>query len=87
MSSKVLSSAETAALIGITPGTLKWWRHLGKGPRFVKLGNAKQAGVAYVEADVLEWRDQRMFASTSAYSPAALANTKFNRSGAVGASG
>lgn len=86
MTARILSSAEAAALIGITPGTLKWWRHLGKGPRFVKLGEAKQAGVAYVEADVLEWRDQRTFAGTSAYSPAARLNACSNRSGSAGAS-
>ena len=63
---KVLNNDQTAALIGVTPATLRFWRCKGRGPRFVKLGEAKQAGVAYVEADVLAWRAARTFASTSA---------------------
>ena len=75
-STNVLNNDAAAATLGIKGSTLKFWRHTGKGPRFVKLGDAKQAGVAYVEADVLEWRDARTFNSTSAYSPAALATRK-----------
>lgn len=63
---KVLNNNEAAALIGVRPATLRFWRCKGRGPRFVKLGDAKQAGVAYVEAEVLAWRDARTFASTSA---------------------
>jgi predicted DNA-binding transcriptional regulator AlpA len=73
---RVLNNDDTAAILGIKGSTLKFWRHKGKGPRFVKLGDAKQAGVAYVETDVLEWRDSRKFDSTSAYSPAAVAHLK-----------
>ncbi len=63
---KILNNEQTAALIGVTPATLRFWRCKGRGPRFVKLGEAKQAGVAYVEADVLFWRAARTFGSTSA---------------------
>ncbi|MEX6726117.1 helix-turn-helix transcriptional regulator [Parapedomonas caeni] len=63
---KVLNNSEAAALIGVTPATLRFWRCKGRGPRFVKLGEAKQAGVAYLESDILAWRDARTFASTSA---------------------
>ena len=63
---KVLNNDQAAALIGVTPATLRFWRCKGRGPRFVKLGEAKQAGVAYVEADVLAWRGARTFDSTSA---------------------
>lgn len=35
---KVLNNAEAAALIGISPNTLKLWRHEGKGPPFIKFG-------------------------------------------------
>ncbi len=73
---KLLSNNEAAALLGIAPNTLKFWRHRGRGPVFVKLGHARQAGVAYEEADVIAWRDARKFASTSAYSPAAQANVR-----------
>lgn len=73
---RLLDTKQTAALLGITPNTLKFWRHKSRGPKFVKLGDAKQAGVAYDEADVIAWREARKFDSTSAYSSAALANVK-----------
>jgi predicted DNA-binding transcriptional regulator AlpA len=73
---RLLDTVQTAALLGITPNTLKFWRHKGRGPKFVKLGDAAQAGVAYDEVDVLAWREGRKFASTSAYSQAAQANVK-----------
>lgn len=63
-----LSNAQAASVIGVTPGTLKVWRVQGKGPRFVKLGPAKQAGVVYRRADVEAWLNERTFTSTSAYS-------------------
>ena len=63
---KVLNNSEAAALIGIAPATLRFWRCKGRGPRFVKLGEAKQAGVAYLESDIVAWRNARTFASTSA---------------------
>lgn len=71
---RLLDTKQTAVLLGIAPNTLKLWRHKSRGPKFVKLGDAKQAGVAYDEADVIAWRDARKFSSTSAYSPAAQAN-------------
>lgn len=70
----LLNNAQAASLLGIAPNTLKWWRHKGNGPAFIKLGTSAQAGVAYDEADVIAWRDARKFSSTSAYSPAAQAN-------------
>jgi predicted DNA-binding transcriptional regulator AlpA len=71
---KLISNIQAAALLGVAPNTLKFWRHKGRGPEFVKLGGSPQAGVAYVEADVIAWIDARKFSSTSAYSPAAQAN-------------
>lgn len=72
----LLSNAQAASLLGITPNTLKFWRHKNRGPAFIKLGDAPQAGVAYDEADVIAWRDARKFTSTSAYSLAAQANVR-----------
>lgn len=85
MSAKVLNTDEAAILIGVTPGTLKWWRHIGKGPKFIKFGTAKQAGVGYELTDIDEWKAQRKFASTSGYSEAAQRNIKAGRSGSEGA--
>ena len=75
-SAKVLNSEEAAAEIGVSPITLKLWRFKGKGPRFIKLGTAKQAKVVYDPADIATWKREHTFASTSAYSPAARANLK-----------
>jgi predicted DNA-binding transcriptional regulator AlpA len=63
---KTLNSEEAAASLGIAPNTLKFWRHQGRGPRYIKLGTSKQAGVAYDHADVEAWKTARKFASTSA---------------------
>src|SRR5438552_112947 len=64
---ETLSSAQVAAMLGIKPTTLEIWRHKGKGPRFVKLGPAKQAGVVYSRSEVQHWMQERTFTSTSAY--------------------
>jgi len=66
MSAKVLNHYEAATLIGVTPATLRFWRCKGKGPRFIKLGQSKQAGVCYDPADIEAWKTARKFASTSA---------------------
>lgn len=63
---KIISSNDAAALIGVTPATLRFWRCKGKGPRFIKLGQSKQAGVCYDPADIEAWKTARKFASTSA---------------------
>ena len=79
---KPLNNAQTASLIGIAPITLRIWRVHGKGPKFVKMGDNKRSGVMYYESDVLAWLEERKFASTSAYSPAAITSDKSsNRSG------
>lgn len=63
---KVLNHHEAAALIGVTPATLRFWRCKGRGPRFIKLGASKRAGVVYDPADIEAWKEERKFASTSA---------------------
>lgn len=60
-----LNNEAAAAALGISPTTLKIWRCQGKGPRFIKLGESKQAGVVYERADIDAWKAARRFASTS----------------------
>lgn len=67
---ELLTSAETAALIGIKLNTLEIWRGQGKGPKFIKLGTAPQSPVRYRQADVAAWIEQRLYASTSHYTAA-----------------
>lgn len=62
----LLSSADAAAALGISPVTLKIWRCKGKGPRFIKLGNSPRDRVVYDPADIEAWTAARKFASTSA---------------------
>ncbi len=83
----LLDNEQTASLLAIKPNTLEIWRHKGKGPPFLKLGDTPQAPVRYLRSKVVEWLGQRSFASTSEYSPAALSNLKSNNrsSGAVSA--
>ena len=49
---KMLTVAEVAAMIRVPQGTLRYWRHLGSGPRSFKMGPRR---VVYREQDVLEW--------------------------------
>lgn len=81
----LLDNEQTAALLGIKPNTLEVWRHKGKGPPFVKLGTAPQAPVRYRRAEVVAWVEQRLYASTSAYT-AALARIKQHNCSPSGAS-
>lgn len=71
----LLDNEQTAELLGIKPNTLEIWRCRGKGPEFVKMGDAPQAPVRYRRSVLMEWVAQRTFASTSAYSAAASSTT------------
>ena len=87
MTSKVVGNDEAAALIGVTPGTLKVWRSRGKGPRFLKYGTARQAGVGYEVSDIEAWKEANKFASTTECSPAARRNACLTTKRSVGATG
>lgn len=71
----LLTSAETAKLLGIQRGTLELWRQKGQGPKFAKLGAAPQAPIRYRRADVAAFIEQCLYASTSHYT-AALATLR-----------
>lgn len=74
----LLDNEQTATLLGIKPNTLEIWRTKGKGPAFIKLGQAKQAPIRYRRSVVTRWLDEQSFASTSGYSEGALRNAKPN---------
>lgn len=44
-----LTTAEVAERFRLSPETLRWWRHIGYGPRGVKVGRKK---VLYPESEV-----------------------------------
>ena len=63
---KLISHHEAAALLNITEATLRFWRCKGKGPRFIKFGPTKRAGIAYDPADIVAWLDAHKYDSTTA---------------------
>lgn len=48
---KYLTTEEVAAITRSTPSTVRYWRHIGKGPRGIKRGKR----VLYAESDVAAW--------------------------------
>lgn len=66
----LLSSEQTAALLGIKNNTLEIWRCKGKGPAFIKLGQHPSSPIRYQRSRVMAWLASNTFASTSAYSAA-----------------
>lgn len=51
MVGRVIKIPEVSARTGVPEATLRWWRHMGTGPKSFKIGGR----VAYLEADVDEW--------------------------------
>ena len=47
----LLTIAEVAAIVRAPIATLRYWRHLGTGPRSFRVGR----GVRYWRTDVLQW--------------------------------
>lgn len=48
-----LTTDEVAGLFRTSPETVRYWRHVGKGPRSFKVGRR----VLYRDADVRSWAD------------------------------
>ena len=51
LSDEMLSLAEACAFLRVPEGTLRYWRHLGSGPRSFKVGRH----VRYWRADLILW--------------------------------
>jgi len=58
---QLIKSPDAARKLGIKPGTLRAWRVIGKGPRYIKIG----CTVFYREADLINWLNEREYANTS----------------------
>lgn len=63
--SEHMTTEEVAAFVRSPTETVRYWRHVGKGPRSFKVGRR----VLYRRADVLAWLDERYAADQP--SPAA----------------
>ena len=55
--SPLLSEADAARVLNISPGTLRNWRSQGRGPEFVKMG----AAVRYTEPGLTSFTESRTF--------------------------
>lgn len=68
---QMLTTEEAAPLCGYAESTMKLNRHLKRGPKFIKLGDGKNAAVRYRRGDIDAWLTERTFASTAEYSAVA----------------
>ena len=64
MATKYLTSAEVAETYRTSPETVRYWRHVGKGPKSFKVGRR----VLYAVEDVEAWIEE---ARADSPSPAA----------------
>lgn len=67
MTEKYLTTAELAARLRTKPETIRYWRHIGKGPRSWKPGRT----VLYAIEDVEAWENEHREAADGG---SALAN-------------
>jgi excisionase family DNA binding protein len=51
---RLLTTEEVADLLRTSPSTVRYWRHLGKGPR----GRRPGRRVLYAESDVQAWLEE-----------------------------
>jgi excisionase family DNA binding protein len=58
---RLYTADEIAERFGVAVSTLAYWRWLGRGPRFTKLGSR----VRYAEDDVREWLESRARTATA----------------------
>jgi len=52
----LLKTEAAAHFLSMSPGTLRWWRSVGKGPPFTKCGTA----VRYRAEDLEDWISSRL---------------------------
>ncbi|MBT4092638.1 MAG: helix-turn-helix domain-containing protein [Nitrospinaceae bacterium] len=49
-----MTPAEAAEFLRLSPDTLRQWRHLRKGPKYLKLGSK----VMYRKCEIILWLDE-----------------------------
>lgn len=55
----VVSAAEAARMLGISPRTLANWRVQGRGPAYVRLGK-NRSPILYRVSDIESWLESRL---------------------------
>jgi predicted DNA-binding transcriptional regulator AlpA len=63
MSDRLLTGAEVAQRLNMPQATLRYWRHIGEGPRSFRLGPRR---VMYLERDVEDWLREQYRAEQAA---------------------
>jgi predicted DNA-binding transcriptional regulator AlpA len=53
---RYLTTNEVAAILRTSPETVRWWRHIGSGPKSFKIGRRVLYAAADVEAFIAEAR-------------------------------
>ena len=64
----LLSTIDAAQQLGMKSQTLRKWRHNGRGPRYVRLGNRRTGRAMYRPSDLDAWLAANTYSSTSAES-------------------
>jgi phage terminase Nu1 subunit (DNA packaging protein) len=62
--SNIITTKELASMLGISEATVRKWRHLGIGPRYIRLGKIRGRAV-YSMAAVESWLAENEAGSTS----------------------
>ena len=65
MEAEYLSTVEVARKIGVKPQTVRKWRVLGCGPKYVRLGNKLKGRALYQRDMVEQWLADRTFSHTA----------------------
>jgi transposase-like protein len=68
----MIATVEAARRLGIQPHTLRVWRLLGRGPRYVRYGGAKTGRCYYAAEDIDAFKAARCFTSTAGETIAAV---------------
>ena len=60
---RLLTTAQAAKALGLRPQTLRKWRHLGRGPRYVRLGG-RTGRAMYAPEALEEWVSSNTYTGT-----------------------
>lgn len=56
---KLLSTKQLAERWGLSEGTLRNWRMMNKGPRFIRIGRGKRGQVRYKIEAIVKWESRK----------------------------
>jgi hypothetical protein len=65
--SEMVSTDEAAAILGLSPKTLRGWRWLGRGPKYFKYGRVRSSAVRYHRDELARFKASNEFSGTFEY--------------------